>query len=543
MARVIGRARSSAWWGRIEILAVTAAALVLRCGRSATSRPSTRSSGPGGYRSSPTRSTNVEPSKASVTGAPNLFGGTLATMPGVPTMWLGSIGRLVWGIGRDVGVVEGRSTFYESRSGLTAAQLSVAVATSLLIGLVVWLVARWAASPRAGLVAGLLLATEPFWVAHGSVIHTDELTSLFGLSGLLALGLVLGVPRVDTRSLHHRWLAVLAGFLLVCSPLTKISGLAFAPGVLLIVVWAAVRAIRSRDPELSAAAALKPLARAFTVVALVAVATVLVLWPAVWADPGTQLDRLRDSVGIGYHDRATFFLGEVRRSSIPTFYAVALPFRMTPWMLAGLVIGVPVALARRSTRASAAILVAAVLPILYTLSTAGQQIDRYGLLVLGPLVVVVGIATTAGARESPRTTSLVRWGVLGAGLLATVHATVVAPWGLAYFNPVLGGGRAAEDNVSVGWQEGQEIASRRMKELERGRCDDVTYNGLNFFLITARECGTWVKDPKKATYVALYVTQRQTMSPAQKRALTKGRELVSVVRIRDIDYVELWRTR
>ena len=118
-------------------------------------------------------------------------------MPGVPTMWLGSIGRLVWGIGRDVGVVEGRSTFYESRSGLTAAQLSVAVATSLLIGLVVWLVARWAASPRAGLVAGLLLATEPFWVAHGSVIHTDELTSLFGLSGLLALGLVLGVPRVD----------------------------------------------------------------------------------------------------------------------------------------------------------------------------------------------------------------------------------------------------------------------------------------------------------------------------------------------------------
>ena len=55
MARVIRRARSSAWWGRIEILAVIAAALVPACGRSATSRPSTRSSGPGGCRSSPTR--------------------------------------------------------------------------------------------------------------------------------------------------------------------------------------------------------------------------------------------------------------------------------------------------------------------------------------------------------------------------------------------------------------------------------------------------------------------------------------------------------
>ena len=72
----------------------------------------------------------------------------------------------------------------------------------------------------------------------------------------------------------------------------------------------------------------------------------------------------------------------------------------------------------------------------------------------------------------------------------------------------------------------------------------MTYNGLNLFLITARECGTWVKDPKKATYVALYVTQRQTMSPKLASAkLTKGRELVSVVRIRDIDYVELWRRR
>ena len=172
--------------------------------------------------------TNFEPSKASVTGAPNLFGGTLATMPGVPTMWLGSIGRLVWGIGRSLGVIEGNETFYESRSGLALGQTSVAVATVALIGLIVWLVQRWGA-PRAGLVAGLLLATEPFWVAHGSVLHTDELTVLFGLSGLLALGLVLGVPAIDERYLHRRSMAVLAGFLLVCSPLTKISGMAYAP--------------------------------------------------------------------------------------------------------------------------------------------------------------------------------------------------------------------------------------------------------------------------------------------------------------------------
>ena len=41
--------------------------------------------------------------------------------------------------------------------------------------------------------------------------------------------------------------------------------------------------------------------------------------------------------------------------------------------------------------------------------------------------------------------------------------------------------------------------------------------------------------------VARMLTQRQTLTPRRKAALTKGRELVSVVRIRDIDYVELWR--
>ena len=45
------------------------------------------------------------------------------------------------------------------------------------------------------------------------------------------------------------------------------------------------------------------------------------------------------------------------------------------------------------------------------------------------------------------------------------------------------------------------------------------------------------------TDVALYITQRQTMSPQRKAALTRGRDLVSVVRIREIDYVELWRKR
>jgi hypothetical protein len=95
--------------------------------------------------------------------------------------------------------------------------------------------------------------------------------------------------------------------------------------------------------------------------------------------------------------------------------------------------------------------------------------------------------------------------------------------------------------VPVGWQEGQEVASRRIEQLEGGRCRGVTFTGLNFFLMTTHECGRWVPEPAQADYVAIYVTNRQTMRPAVRAVLIEGRRLVSVVRIRGIRYVELWR--
>lgn len=483
--------------------------------------------------------TNFDPASASVTGSPNLFGGTLATMPGVPTMWLGSISRMVWGAGRSLGLWSDDSPFRSSPSGLTVAQLSVALATSLLIGLVVWLMHRWAA-PRAALVTGVLLATEPFWVAHGSVIHTDELTVLFGVAGLLALALVLGVPNVDRACLHRTVLALGAGVLLACSPLTKVSGIGYAPGAVALVVWAAILALRGRGEDVSVVEVLRPVVRVIGLAAGAAVATVLVLWPAIWADFGTQVTAVRDAIQIGYTEQDRFFRGEIRPSPSPLFYLVAVPFRMTPWMLAAVLIGVPVALARRATRARSILMLLIAAPVAYTLSSAVQQVDRYGLLVLGPLCVVIGLAFIPASDETRLTASRVRFAILGVGLLATVHAAVVAPWGLAYFNPVLGGGKEAVRQVPVGWHEGQEIVGQRIVALEEGECDDVTVNGMNFFLARIGQCSSYA-EAEQATYVVLYITDVQLMTPADRAKLTEGRKLVSTLTIRDIEYATVWR--
>lgn len=482
---------------------------------------------------------NLDPASASVTGAKNLFGGPVATMPGVPTMWLGSIARVFWGAGRSLGFWSNDGPFYYSGTGLAAAQLSVAVATSLLIGLVVYLMRRWS-TPRAALVTGALLATEPFWVAHGSVIHTDELTALFGLAGLLALVLVLGVPQVAQASLHRTGLALAAGALLACSPLTKISGVAFAPGAAAVVVWAAVGAIRSRPEDASLSETLRPIGRVVGIVAGASVATVLVLWPAIWADPLTQVEALGDSIQLGYKPTELYFRGEIGFKESPQFYFVALPFRMTPWMLVALLVGVPLALARRSTRGRAMVILLATVPIAYTLGTAVQR-DRYGLVLLGPLCVVIGLAFVPAVSERRLTATRARTAILVAGLLATIHAAVVAPWGLAYFNPVLGGGEVAANWVPIGWQEGQSLVSRRIAELQRHRCDGVTVYGLNPYLQGTLRCGKWTGDPKAATYVVLYIQSTQRLKPEVVAERTEGRRLVATLKIRGIEYATTWR--
>ena len=115
-----------------------------------------------------------------------------ATMPGVTTMWVGSVAHAFWSLGED------GTEFPKDAAALDLAQVVMALATSLALGVLVFLVARWAGRAVAA-VAGVLLATEPFFVAHSAVLHTDMLTTLFGAAALVATALALGVPQA------HRW--------------------------------------------------------------------------------------------------------------------------------------------------------------------------------------------------------------------------------------------------------------------------------------------------------------------------------------------------
>lgn len=467
----------------------------------------------------------------------------LATMPGVTTMWLGTLARFGWWVGGGLGVVDGNEPFVASPTAIHLAQLAVAVTTSVLIGLLVFLAWRWA-GPVVAVAAGVLLATEPFVVAHGSVLHTDELAALFGANAMLALLLALGMPAAQNRS--SRGLAVLAGVLVGFAFLTKLSALVLFPGLALVVGAVAVRdAARAGPPVRSSLAALRPVAGLVAIAAATALATVIVAWPAIWADTGNQLRLLRESAGLAGTGHPTFFLGE--RTSTPglLYYAVATPLRMTPTFLLASVALVPLALLRRwRTHAAAALIVA--LPAVVTLSTAAKQFDRYILIVIPLLALVVGMGldvVVSYARRSLRGRAAV---LAGAGWVAAValavHSAWVAPWGLAYFNPLLGGASTGQRAVLVGWGEGLELAGERIAELEGPDCDVVVavfYHALT----TAFPCGVTTRLPSGADYLVLYVNHRQRLPHCELQRLRSLGRPVDIVRIRGIDYAEIYDLR
>lgn len=84
-----------------------------------------------------------------------------STMPGITTMWVGTLAKGLFELGGILGLVPDGTLFVWSTQGVALAQGTMAVATTGLVGLTSWFAARWA-SWRVGIAFGLLLATEPF---------------------------------------------------------------------------------------------------------------------------------------------------------------------------------------------------------------------------------------------------------------------------------------------------------------------------------------------------------------------------------------------
>lgn len=463
-------------------------------------------------------------------------------MPGVTTMWLGTLARFGWWVGGWLGAVPPDEPFVLSPTAIHLAQLGVGLTTSVLIGLLVLLAWRWA-GPVVAVTAGTLLATEPFVVAHGSVLHTDELAALFGANALVAFLGAVGWTRRGHRP--SKGLAVLAGALVGMAFLTKLSSLALFPGLAVVVVAVAlVEAPRAGPPVRSVVAALRPAAGLLALAAGAALVTVIAAWPAIWADTAHQLRLLRDSAGLAGTGHITFFLGEITSTPGLLYYFVATPLRMTPWFLLASLALAPLALLR-PWRAHAGALLVVALPAAVVLATAAKQFDRYAVLVLPLLALTVGMGldvVVGYARRRLGAPAFLRPAGWVAAVALGAHSAWVAPWGLAYFNPLLGGASTGQRAVLVGWGEGLELAGARIAELEAPDCD-VVVAVLYYNIGSAFPCGTTTRTPADADYLVLYVNHRQRLPDCELERLRRLGRPVGVVGARGIDYAEIYDLR
>jgi hypothetical protein len=173
------------------------------------------------------------------------------------------------------------------------------------------------------------------------------------------------------------------------------------------------------------------------------------------------------------------------------------------------------------------------------LSVAGKKLDRYTIPAFPSLDLLAGLGLwTLGLWMAPmlaargiaaRTRSLL---LVGALVLLTVAQALplamVSPYALAYYNPIVGGGRAAARVLLVGWGEGlDQVADYLNAQPGADRQVIAVYFPLelNFQGMVAGTV-TQFGDPRPINYVVDYVSAAQRgQTPPEVAGLVPVKEV------------------
>jgi 4-amino-4-deoxy-L-arabinose transferase-like glycosyltransferase len=404
--------------------------------------------------------------------------------PGVTTMWLGSLGKLLADRAGVPAPGPGAGTLY-----LSYLRLPLAVVNALAVTLGYLLLLRLL-RPRVALIAAALWATSPFLIAHSRLLHLDAmLTSLMSLSLLALLVAALGSrTRGPNRPLWRRPSLLLSGVFAGLALLTKSPALLLLPfaGALFFAVelrgrFARVTFVRDAYRALWRAGA------AFMAWLLAAAATFVALWPAMWVNPlGALGDIITEVIGNGgkAHSAGNYFMGEAVADPGWRFYLEVVRWRGEPPMTLGLLAlaayGIWLLLSRRAAAAGGSSslepdqvrqmqvilsLITFSLLFLIALTQMAKKFDRYLLPLWPSLEILAAVGISYALDWAARTD----WGRAvvaaprGRALVAAVAAVVLAtplisyaPYYLSYYTPLLGGGTTAQEVLLAGWGEGME---------------------------------------------------------------------------------------
>lgn len=372
------------------------------------------------------------------------FEDTYQVHPGVTLMWLS-------GLSLQAGPGLGATP---TPAMVAAGALPVALVTSLLAPgtFLLWRRLVGPDGTFAGLVAGGLLATEPFLVGHSRTMHLDALLTTFAW-----LGVLLAVISLKSNSFRY---ATAAGIALGLAVLTKVAGGAVALGVGLVGgAWLL------RGPERRRRLGV------LGVLVASALLTTLVVWPALWVEPVAVLTRLVEGV-TGQVDRGhrVFFDGHYYAADPGAGYYLAVMLaRLSPEVGVLALVGLVWLLWRPSGERSAILLILLAFSVLLVAQlTAAKKIDRYVL----PFFPLLCLAAAHGVEAVGRRLAVPRpLTYAGLALLLFVPRAVrlvdVHPHPIAWTQDWPG--RPAGRAVTLGFGEGLREAAEWIAQDAAGR--------------------------------------------------------------------------
>lgn len=405
--------------------------------------------------------------------------------PGITMFWLGRAGLMLERAAHDLGWIGATTTV----AHLAWLRLPGAILQALF-GVAAWLLLRRLIDPMVALVASFLWATSPYLIAHGRVLHLDAL-----LTGLITLGLLLLlVSWRQQQAGKGGWAALLgSGALTGLALLTKGPALIFLPfaGVLLCALAPADSASlrhRSGMPRLASEIAqrLRYAVVRYSAWLGIALCVAFAGWPALWAAPESAIQAYAGEIifnGGRPNGDGQFFNGQAVGDPGVWFYPIASLFRTTPVMLIGLMMfgGFAILDAWRFWKRRdasfddqyriLAVLIAFAAFWTLVMTLGAKKFDRYVLPIWPALLVLAATGIVRGyvaaqAWFARRATARRRSGAWFARIplaaLLTLGAAEVSqvvwyhPYYLSYYNPVLGGGPAAQRLFLIGWGEGMD---------------------------------------------------------------------------------------
>ena len=457
--------------------------------------------------------------------------------PGVTTMWVTTLAvgpeieRLAgftiqdFPVTREPGFMD---LLIRARIGM------ILVNVSLLVGAVAlaWRLFGWGPA----LLGGIIMALDPFLVAHTQVVHVDGLSTGLMTVAILAAGV-------------YWWDGGRPGYLVLCGIATGLAILTKAPSLVLGLL---VPAVALTAPLADRAAwPWTRVLRSLIGAGIIGVVVVFALWPTLWVAPYETIDRFVafTLMTSAEHRPGNFFMGQAVADPGPFYDPTAIMYRLSPLALAGL-IAVGVLLPPRALKRPTLLLLLFTFGFLAFLSLAGKKLDRYTLPAFPSLDLLAGLGLwTLGLWIAPllaargigvRLRQQLMVGTIGA-LLATqaLPLAMVAPSALAYYNPIVGGGPAATRVLLVGWGEGLDQAADYLNAQpnpERQMIAVYFPLELNFQGMVAGTV-TQYGDPRPIDYVVDYISAAQReQTPQQVVGLVPVKE----VRINGILYARVY---